>query len=183
MRYGGQGKIKAEKEYSQFFRNKYSGISGMQQQWCLEVLDKGYHINPYGMRFYWPGTKMGRSGYIDNTTSISNYSIQGFATGEIIPIGLVHHWHRTRNLKLDIFNTIHDSIVARVHKQDVRKAVILSKNCLTHDVYNFLREVYNYEFRVPLGVGVKYSKNWGAAKVEHVWSVWPDGKETYIAKE
>lgn len=108
---------------------------------------------------------------------------QGFATGEIIPIALVHYWHRTRHLDMEIWNTIHDSIAARVHKDCVDEAMQLSKSCLTTDVYNFLREVYKYEFRVPLGVGVKVGKNWGDSKQEHIWSVFPDGTETYQLKE
>lgn len=58
----------------------------------------------------------------------------------------------------------------------------LSKKCLTTDVYAFLEKVYSYSFRVPLGVGVKVGKHWSTSKEEHVWSVWPDGKETYVLK-
>lgn len=181
--YGGNGKLPAEQAYAEFFKKKYNGISGTQRSWCEQVVTKGWFTTPYGMRFYWPGTKMSRSGYIENTTAISNYPIQGFATGEIIPIALVCFWHRARHLDITVWNTIHDSLVSRVHKDCVEQYKELSKQCLTTDVYNFLREVYNYHFRVPLGVGVKVAKNWGASKEEHVWSVWPDGKETYELKE
>lgn len=181
--YGGNGSHPAEKEYCKFFKKKYHGIAGTQRSWCLEVLDRGYQINPYGMRFYWPGTKMSKSGYIDNSTSISNYSVQGFATGEIIPIALVHFWHRTRGLPIIIWNTIHDSIASRFHKDVEELYKVLSKHTLTTDVYNFLRNVYHYEFHVPLGVGVKVSNNWGAAKIEEIWTVYPDGKEVYQRKE
>lgn len=181
--YGGMGKHPAEKEYAKFFKAKYHGISGTQRDWCEEVLDRGYQINPYGMRFYWPGTKMSRSGYIENTTSISNYSIQGFATGEIIPIALVHFWHRTRGMPIIIWNTIHDSIASRVHKDVIEEYKVLSKVALTTDVYSFLKEVYEYQFTVPLGVGVKVAKHWGASKTEEVWAVSPDGEETYQKKD
>lgn len=181
--YGGGGKTKAQKAYAAFFKKKYHGIAETQHGWTMEVLERGYQINPYGMRFYWPGTKMGSTGYIDNTTSIYNYSVQGFATGEIIPIALVYFWHRTRGLPITIWNTIHDSIASRVHKDVVEEYKRLSKQCLTTDVYHFLREVYKYEFEVPLGVGVKVAKNWGDTKVEEVWDVYPDGREVYKKKE
>lgn len=177
--YGGMGQHPAEQEYAKFFKEKYNGISGTQRNWTLDVLSKGWFTTPYGMRFYWPGTKMSRSGYIENTTAISNYPIQGFATGEIIPIALVHFWHRTRNHRITIFNTIHDSIVSRVHKDEIETYEQLSKQCLTTDVYRFLESVYNYSFTVPLGVGVKVAKNWGASKTEKVWSVFPSGEETF----
>lgn len=181
--YGGMGKLPAEQAYAEFFKKKYHGIADTQRNWCMSVLGKGWFTTPYGMRFYWPGTKMSRSGYIENTTAISNYPIQGFATGEIIPIALVCFWHRSRHLDITIWNTIHDSLVSRVHKDCVEQYMQLSKQCLTEDVYKFLSDVYNYQFSVPLGVGVKVAKNWGASKEEHVWSVWPDGRETYEKKD
>lgn len=181
--YGGMGATQAQKEYNKFFKKKYNGIAGTQHGWTLEVLDTNMLVTPYGMRFYWPGTTMSRSGYISNTTNIYNYPIQGFATGEIIPIALFHFWHRVRGKRIILWNTIHDSIVSRVHKDEVEEYKQLSKVSLTTDVYAFLREVYDYEFEVPLGVGVKVGKNWGTAPVEEIWSVWPDGTETYQKKE
>lgn len=175
--FGGMGKTKAEKTYAIFFKDKYKGIANEQERWRNEVLNNGWHRNPYGMKFYWAGTKMNSRGYIDNSTNINNYSIQGFATGEIIPISLVYFWHRTRNLRIVIWNTIHDSIVSRVHKDELDAYKELSKQALTTDVYNFLREVYNYEFSVPLGVGIKIAANWGDTKEEEVWDVFPDGTE------
>lgn len=180
--YGGGGKTPAGKAYAKFFKEKYNGIAQTQLGWAHKVLASGKLRTPYGMIFHWPGTKMSRSGYIENTTSIYNYPVQGFATAEIIPIALVYFWHRSRDLPIVIWNTIHDSIASRVHQSVVAEYEELSKTCLTTDVYNFLREVYNYEFSIPLGVGVKVSRLWGRADVEKIWSVWPDGRETFKEK-
>ena len=181
--YGGMGSNDAEKAYCLFFKQKYHGIAGTQKEWCYEVLADGYLVTPYGLRFYWPGTRMGRGGYIDNTTNISNYPIQGFATAEIIPIALTYFWHKSKHLRVKIFNTIHDSICARVHKDDVDAAKQVAKVTMTTDVYSFLLKVYKYDFKVPLGVGLKVSKNWGDTKVEEIYDVWPDGRETYKIKQ
>lgn len=180
--YGGNGKHPAENEYAQFFRAKYNGIAGMQKEWCLEVLDSGKLRTPYGLIMYWPGTRMSRSGYIDNTTNISNYPIQGFATAEIIPIALVYCWQRSRNYRVVVWNTIHDSIAARVHKDDVDIYKQISKISFTHDVYKFLRDVYNYEFTLPLGVGIKVGDHWGVAPFEENWDVYPTGETVYKRK-
>lgn len=96
---------------------------------------------------------------------------------------MVYFWQKSKNLRCEIFNTIHDSICARVHKDDIDKAKQLSKVCMTTDVYKFLSSVYDYDFQVPLGIGVKVAKNWGYTKKEEVWAVWPDGKESYVVKE
>jgi DNA polymerase I-like protein with 3'-5' exonuclease and polymerase domains len=151
--FGGMGKTKPEKAYSEFFKKKYVGITSTQDGWCHQVLNTGRQINPYGMRFYWPGTKMNARGYIDNSTSIKNYSIQSFATGEIIPIALVYFWHRTRDKAITIFNTIHDSVAVRVHVDLVEECKAIAKQSMTYDVYEYLHNVYEYDFDwVPLGL-------------------------------
>lgn len=181
--YGGMGKTPAEKEYSKFFKEKYSAIASTQQDWCHEVLGQGWHRNPYGMKFYWPGTKISRNGYIDNTTAINNYSIQGFATGEIIPISLVYFWHRTRDMRIVLWNTIHDSVAVRVHKDEVEVCKQIAKQAMTYDVYSYLEQVYNYTFDwVPLGLGIKVAKHWGDSKTEQAWDVTFDGTEHYKEK-
>lgn len=180
--YGGQGIHPAEKEYCKFFREKYKALAKTQQDWTYEVLDSGKLRTPYGMIFYWPGTTMKRSGYIENTTSIYNYPIQGYATAEIIPIALVHFWHRARHLRIVCWNTIHDSIASRVHRDDIDAYKEISKLAFTHDVYNYLRTVYGLQFSTPLAVGVKVGEHWGEAEVEEIWEVSPDGNETYKRK-
>lgn len=181
--YGGNGQTPAEQEYAKAFRKKYNGIASTQANWTLTVADRKQLVTPYGLIFYWPDAKIHKSGYVSYTTEIYNMPIQGFATAEIIPIALVHFWHRVRGMRVQIFNTIHDSIVSRVHKDDVEEVMKLSKIALTQDVYRFLREVYNYQFKVPLGVGMKVAKNWGTSKDEHVWDVWPNGEERYKVKD
>lgn len=181
--YGGGGKTPAQRAYAEAFKVKYAGIAKTQSGWTMEVLDCGKLRTPYGMIFHWPGTRMSNRGYIDNTTSIYNFPIQGFATAEIIPIALVYFWQKSRHLRCEVFNTIHDSICARVHKDDIEEAKQLAKVCMTTDVYAFLRSVYDYDFQVPLGIGVKVAKNWGATKKEEIWAVFPDGRETYTVKE
>lgn len=181
--YGGKGNHPAEKEYCLFFKDKYKGIAKTQEGWTHLVLNNKQLRTPYGMIFYWPDTVMKRGGYITNTTQIYNYPVQGFATGEIIPIALIHFWHRIAGHRIRVFTTIHDSIGSRVHKDEVEAYKEISKVSLTTDVYRFLEEVYDYKFVVPLGVGVKVSRNWAQTKTEYSWNVWPDGKETYQVKE
>lgn len=104
------------------------------------------------------------------------------ATAEIIPIALVFFWHRTRGTGITILNTIHDSIVAKVHKDAVELYKRTSVQAFTHDVYQFLRKFYNYSFVVPLGCGIKVSRYWGQADKEMSFDVFPDGTEIYTEK-
>lgn len=175
--YGGGSGSPALVEYCEYFKDKYKGISGTQRDWQMQCLDKGMFTTAYGMKFYFPDTKMRPGGYITNSTSICNFPVQGGATGEIIPIALVYFWHRCRGRNIRPFLTIHDSIVARVHKDSQEEFINISKQALTYDVYEFLERIYNWKFRVPLGMGCKISSHWGDVKEEFKIDVFPNGKE------
>jgi len=162
--YGGQSGTHAQQTYYQAFRLKYKGIAEAQQRWINEVLSTGKLVTEWGMVYHWPGTKMSRSGYVDNTTSICNYPVQGFATAEIIPIALVFMWHRLRrsDLQMRIVNTIHDSIIMLLPEEEQEDFHILSKECLINAVYDYLRCTYNVQLTVPLGCSVSTGKHWGS---------------------
>ena len=182
--YGGNGKDVAEREYVQFFRQKYSGIAQTQQDWAIRVADRKMLETPWGMRFYWPQCKIGYDGWISYTTEIYNYPVQSLATAEIIPVALVHFWHKTKGMPIEIFNTVHDSIASRVHKDFVDIAKQLSKEAMTTDVYKFFKDVYRYTLweELPLGVGLKVGKAWGVSDGEEIFEVWQSGRERYTVE-
>lgn len=171
--FGGSSGSPALTAYCEFFKNKYEGISSMQQTWALQCAANKEYTTPYGMTFYFDA-EIQRTGYITYSTNIYNYPIQGMSTGEIIPIALVYFWHRTKGLRCETFVTIHDSIDARVHKDDVEAVNEIAKQALTTDVYEHLRRVYKYEIVVPLGLGMKAAKHWGEGE-ELKYDVFPDG--------
>lgn len=151
--------------------------------WALTVADQKKLVTPYGLTFYWPNAIMHKSGYVSFSTEIFNLPISGFATGEIIPIALLHFWHRIKETKCRPFNTVHDSIICFNHVDEVDYVTEIAKLAMTHDVYKFLEDVYDYKFRVPLGFGMKTGTHWGESKQEHKWDVWKDGSERYQIEE
>lgn len=173
--FGGGSGSKALMAYCEYFKNKYEGISGMQKNWAMTCADKKQYTTPYGMTFYFPAVVQ-KTGYITYTTQIYNLPIQGLATGEIIPLALVYFWHCTRNLRSDIFVTVHDSIDARVHKEDVEAVNEIAKDCLTTYVYRHLENTYNYKLRTPLGLGMKSGKHWNEGE-EYKYDILIDGTE------
>ena len=174
--YGGSKGSPALEAYCEFFKAKYKGISETQRGWALKCVDQKQFTTAYGMTFYFPLAKIKKSGYISESTKIYNFPIQGFATGEIIPIALVYFWHRTRDMRVKIFCTVHDSVPCKVHKDEVEAAKAVAKQCFTYDVYEFLERVYHYKMHVPLGVGTKVGSHWGSGPETKV-DVWPDGRE------
>jgi DNA polymerase-1 len=159
--YGKNTGTKRELAYYKAFREKYPDIYKTQQGWTHTVLKTGELHLPWGMIFYWPGTKMSRSGYIDNTTSIFNYPIQSFATAEIIPLTLVLIWHLTKDLKCDIVNTIHDSVVAEVDTKDLDKYKEIVIACFTTEIVWLMERLYGMKLKVPLGCEIKAGTHWG----------------------
>ena len=176
--YGGGSGSPALQEYCEYFKNKYEGISSMQWGWALKCADVKEYDTPYGMTFYFPAEAR-RNGSISYQTNIYNYPVQGFATGEIIPLALVYFWHKTRELRVNIFVTIHDSIDSRVHKDDVEETIKIAKVCLTTDVYNHLRAVYKYDMKTPLGLGAKSGKHWNEGE-EIKWDIMPGTGEEIL---
>jgi len=162
--YGGKYGTERQVRWYEGFRELYSGIADTQQGWIDEVLENKFLITEWGMRYYWPSTKMDRSGYVTNTTSICNYPVQAFATAEIIPLSLVCFWHRVKSSGLQMFivNTVHDSIIVELPPEEVDAFHELAKQCLIEDVYPLLKQLYDVQLTVPLGAGVMVGPNWGS---------------------
>jgi DNA polymerase I-like protein with 3'-5' exonuclease and polymerase domains len=160
--YGGRSGTPDQKRYYEHFRKTYQGVTATQQRWIDEVLDTKSLRTEWGMRFHWPDTKQDKSGYVTNTTSISNYPVQSFATAEIIPLALVCFWHRLRRsgLRLFIVNTVHDSIICEIPPDEIGAFHTLSRIALIDDVYDTLRSLYGIHFTAPLGAGVKCGTHW-----------------------
>lgn len=159
--FGGESGTKAEKEYYSAFKQKYNGVAQTQNQWRDEVLRTKELITITGLRFFWPDTKIQRSGYITNTSSIFNYPIQSFATADIIPVAVTYLWHRMRGAESYLVNTVHDSAIVEIHPEEVELFRDLGVQCFTEDVYKYLWEVYKIQMFVPLGVGIKIGRRWG----------------------
>jgi DNA polymerase I-like protein with 3'-5' exonuclease and polymerase domains len=166
--YGGRSGTPEQVRYYEFFREKYAGIAETQHGWINTVLDTGELETEWGLRYYWPDTKMQRSGYVTNSTSICNYPVQAFATAEIIPIGLVYAWHYVKrtDLRMLLVNTVHDSIIAELPPEEVEDFDALSYRCMVEETYRYVERVYGIRLIVPLAAGVAHGEHWsdGMAK-------------------
>lgn len=164
--YGGSSGTPDEQRYYRHFKEVYTGIAAAQDRWKNTVLKDKKLRTECGLTFYWPDTKMQRSGYITNTTSICNYPVQSLATAEIIPVALVYMWHRIHadGLPFLLVNTIHDSIIAEgpTDAASVKQWHELSRTCLIDDVYEYMQNVYNMHLTVPLGCSVAHGSHWGS---------------------
>ena len=109
-------------------------------------------------------------------TQIKNYPVQGFSTGDIVPlaVGEVMKYLYMNDIddKILLINTIHDSILFDIPHEEVFEGT--SVNLIEHlgnlkkimvsistSVNNLWPEV---NFDLPLSVDAEYGPNWGAMK-------------------
>jgi len=164
--YGGRSGTTNERNYYQYFRDTYEGVTDAQEGWIEQVLRTKQLETEWGLIYYWPDTKRSRDGYVQNTTSICNYPVQALATAEIIPASLIYMWHtlkRSRYLMM-IVNTIHDSVVIELPEEEREAYEELSRICFTEAPYDFMWNLYGVKLTVPLGCEAKAGSAWGAGK-------------------
>ena len=160
--YGGASGTDAAQAYFQAFKDKHKGITAWQERSIDEVLRTGKLRIPSGLVFYWPDTSITRSGYITNTTSICNYPVQNFATGELVLLALTLLWYKLQAEGLNTFicNTVHDSIIAEICPGEEQLYEKLAHESLTTDVVVLLKKLYNYDFITPLDAEIKIKPFW-----------------------
>jgi DNA polymerase I len=160
--YGGQSGTDREREYYVAFKDKHQGIAAMQQRWIDEVLNTKQLVTSTGLIFYWPDTRITRSGYIVNTTNICNYPVQSLATADIVPIGMIYQWHLmyAANMKSFLVNTVHDSTIGEVAPGEESLYEEIADYALTDAVNNYMKDVYNIDFNVPLEAEIKIGEHW-----------------------
>lgn len=167
--YGGFGKTPAQKKYVKWFSERYKVIENMQRNWTMKVVsspDKCL-VTPYGMRFYFPEANISSTGYVSGSTQIYNYPIQGFCTGEIVPIALYLVWKRLLGCEewVTLENTVHDSIKLRCKRDRLPELVEILKECMLEQTVEYLKTEYNYEFKTPLTIEIAAGRYWGDKSV------------------
>jgi DNA polymerase-1 len=160
--YGGTGAIEpphVRKYYEEFF-NVYQGVGRWHRRLMDGVLQHGIVRIPSGREYYWPDAKRLRNGKITNATQVVNYPVQGFATGDIVPLACVRALRefRRRGLKSLLILTVHDSIVVDVYPgelDEVVKALIVAM-----DVHEEAKERWDFELTLPLDIEIEAGPSW-----------------------
>ncbi len=160
--YGGSSGTAPEREYYEDFKARYPGITATQERWKYTALREKQVRMPWGMIFYFPKTRISRSGYQEGQTQICNYPVQSFATADIIPIAVTGLWHdlKYHNMSAFIVNTIHDSAILEAPEEERDKLNEIIAGNFKDMCYNYLKDVYKMDFKTPLGVNIKWGKRW-----------------------
>jgi DNA polymerase-1 len=163
--FAGRSGTKAEQAYYAAFKAKYHELTATQEGWKATAIRTKKMRMPSGLEFFFPNIKAprGKDGWIPEESNIFNYQIQSFATADIIPIAITYQWHGMKRAELESFivNTVHDSAISEVNPKETEELNEIILAAFGKQCYNYLKEVYNVEFNVPLGCGIKIGKNWG----------------------
>jgi DNA polymerase I-like protein with 3'-5' exonuclease and polymerase domains len=161
--YGGMGANEAPhvQKYFQEFFQIYKGLAVYHKTLMDGVLHDGIVRIPSGREYIWPSAKRLRNGRITNATQVVNYPVQGFATGDIVPLACIRavRAFRERQLRSKLILTVHDSIVADVYPGEV-EAVAEALSWAMKGVKDEILTRFGYEFVLPLDIEIEAGKNW-----------------------
>lgn len=143
----------------QGFFEHYTGFAEWHTKIVREVNRKGVLVGPTGR--YWKFEKsQGRYGMQYDKAKIYNYPVQG-TSADVVKLYLCDVMSTIRELPdVKLVNCVHDSLIFDLPKKDVDRVaevcyVVGSKQ------HERLREVYDVDWVVPLGVEVSVGMSWG----------------------
>jgi DNA polymerase I-like protein with 3'-5' exonuclease and polymerase domains len=95
---------------------------------------------------------------------VKNYPVQGTATGDIVPMMVGRLYRVLRNNprladKALLVNTVHDSVELDVHKSVLNETIEVVRAVLESAPAE-IKHTFDYNFPLPLKVGVSYGPNW-----------------------
>jgi len=157
----GYGRSKAEAEYYTHFTDKYKGISKWHKKLGDEALNLGKITTPSGRQYAFPDVERRASGAPTHFTMIKNYPVQGFATGDIVPIILLEIENRLRFDKMHslLVNTVHDSVVLDVHPSEESSVLQIIQE-INNNLNTIIESYYDIQINVPMLLEAKIGDNW-----------------------
>ena len=155
----GYGRSKAEEAYYIHFTEKYQGVANWHKSLANEALRFNKITNVSGRQYAFPDIKRRDNGSVTYFTLIKNYPVQGFATGDIVPVVLNEMYKRLMPMQSCLVNTVHDSTVIDVHPNE-REQVLNMINNMNEGLTDLVESVYGIRMNVPLLLEAKIGPNW-----------------------
>jgi DNA polymerase I-like protein with 3'-5' exonuclease and polymerase domains len=90
---------------------------------------------------------------------IKNYPVQGFATGDVVPVVLIELEERLNHLQSCLVNTVHDSTVVDVHPEEKDEVLQIIDN-MNEGLNDLIEKAYGVVMNVPLLLESKIGPNW-----------------------
>lgn len=155
----GYGRSKAEQAYYTHFTEKYAGIGKWHQKLASEALRFLKITNVSGRQYAFPDVARRANGSPTHFTMIKNYPVQGFATGDVVPVVLNELHRMLQPLQSVLVNTVHDSMVIDVHP-DEKERVLHIIDSLNQNINTLVEDTYGIKLNVELLLEAKIGPNW-----------------------
>ena len=155
----GYGRSKAEASYYKHFIEKYEGIAAWHKELGDEALRFNKITNKSGRQYAFPNVKRRDNGMPSHFTMIKNYPVQGFATGDVVPIVLNELHELLQPYNSCVVNSVHDSMVIDIHPDEEQKVIDIIES-LNDNINDLVEKTYNVKMNVPLLLEAKIGSNW-----------------------
>jgi DNA polymerase I-like protein with 3'-5' exonuclease and polymerase domains len=155
----GYGRSKAEQAYYTHFVEKYKGIAAWHKNLAEEALRFNKITNISGRQYAFPDIKRRDNGMPTHFTMIKNYPVQGFATGDVVPVVLNKLHDLLQPLQSCVVNSVHDSMVVDVHPDETQQVLDIIGQ-LNSGINDLVEETYGVVMNVPLLLEAKIGPNW-----------------------
>lgn len=167
------------KKFINTFYSRYTGVK-KYHEYIVEKAEKDavvsydpdksgpqytyYHTSPTGRHYIFNKyANEYKGGLSFSPTELKNWPIQGFATGDVVPmmVGILLRKLEEASLtpEVKLVMTVHDSVVLDVPIDRLEKCAILAKQTL-EDAPKYMKSIFNIDFPCQLGVGVDAGLNW-----------------------
>ena len=155
----GYGRSKAEAAYYKHFVEKYEGIAAWHKKLGDEAMRFMKITNVSGRQYAFPDVRRRDNGMPSHFTMIKNYPVQGFATGDVVPVVLNRLHELLQPLYSCVVNSVHDSMVVDVHPDEEREVLAIIDQ-LNTGINDLVEQTYNVTMNVPLLLEAKIGPNW-----------------------
>ena len=155
----GYGRSKAEQAYYIHFTEKYKGIAAWHKNLAEEALRFNKITNISGRQYAFPDVKRRDNGMPTHFTMIKNYPVQGFATGDVVPVVLNKLHDLLQPLQSCVVNSVHDSMVVDVHPDETQQVLDIIEQ-LNTGINDLVEGTYGVVMNVPLLLEAKIGPNW-----------------------
>ena len=155
----GYGRSKAEQAYYEHFTEKYKGVAAWHKKLANEAVRFNKITNVSGRQYAFPDVERRSNGSVTHFTMIKNYPVQGFATGDVVPVVLNEMHKRLAKMQSCLVNTVHDSTVVDVHPDEIDDVLQMVTD-MNEDLTGIIENVYGIHMNVPLLLEAKIGSNW-----------------------
>ncbi len=156
----GYGRTPAEAKYYTHFLEKYQGIATWHKLLAKSVVRDKELGSFTGRRFAFPHVERKRDGSVTYFTQIKNYPVQSLATADIVPLLLVLVSNALDKYESVIVNSVHDSIILDVKKEEVNDIIKVVRSIEGNLVNHMKARWVLNNWNVPLKLDMKIGNNW-----------------------